>query len=131
MFFFDRIERVVRIFKTSWFSRFAEKKGITDEELKNIVGDLENGIAGASLGGSVYKKRVARPGAGKSGGYRTIVFFRSGFRTFFVYGFAKSDRENINANELRHFKEDAKDDFALTDVQIEKRLEKGLFVEIV
>ncbi|MDR1902122.1 MAG: type II toxin-antitoxin system RelE/ParE family toxin [Treponema sp.] len=28
-------------------------------------------------GGGVYKQRVARPGAGKSGGYRVIVYFRN------------------------------------------------------
>ena len=44
--------------------------------------------------------RVARPGEGKSGGYRVIVFFRSEEQTFFVYGFAKSNRDNIDRGEL-------------------------------
>jgi hypothetical protein len=51
--------------------------------MKTIVGDLENGLWDADLGGGVYKKRLARAGAGKSGGYRTIVFFKSGERAFF------------------------------------------------
>jgi hypothetical protein len=56
------------------------------------------------LGGEVYKARAARrPGEGKSGGYRVVVFFRSEERTFFVYGFAKSGKANIDQGELRAF----------------------------
>jgi hypothetical protein len=81
----------VRIFKTPWFARFAFKQDIQDSELKDIVNDvLETDQAEADLGGYVYKVRIARPGEGKSGGYRVIVFFKSGERTFFYYAFAKS-----------------------------------------
>ena len=90
---------LVRIFKNTWFTRFANKEVITDAELRETVNGLEAGQADADLGGGVYKARVARPGEGKSGGYRVIVFFRSKERTFFVYGFAKSDRANINNDE--------------------------------
>jgi hypothetical protein len=90
----------VRIFKTTWFARFAEKEGITDDELREAADRLESGQApphggDADLGGGVYKVRVARPGGSKAGGDQAIVFFRSEERTFFVYGFAKSDRDNI------------------------------------
>jgi hypothetical protein len=85
----------MRTFKNPWFTRFAAKEGITDEELKGIVNQLEAGQADADLGGDVYKVRKARPGAGKAGGYRVIVFFRRGERTFYHYGFATSDRANI------------------------------------
>jgi hypothetical protein len=74
----------VRIFKSPWFSRFAVKEGITDKGLKTIVNDvLEKNLAEADLGGGVYKVRTARHGEGKSGGYRVIVFFRRGDKTFF------------------------------------------------
>jgi len=51
----------------------------------------------ADLGGYLFKKRIARPGGGKSGGYRTILGFRrtSTERTIFLYGFAKNQRANI------------------------------------
>ena len=78
----------------------------------------------------MYKVRLARSGEGKAGGYRVIVFFRSEERTFFVYGFAKSDRANIDQGELRIFKDDAKDDFSLTDEQIRDRIKKGTLIEI-
>jgi hypothetical protein len=85
----------MRIFKNTWFTRFADNNGISDEELKALVKILEVGGAEADLGGDVYKQRLARPGEGKSGGYRVIVFFRSGDKTFYHYGFAKSARGNI------------------------------------
>jgi hypothetical protein len=47
----------VRIFKNKWFSRFAKKEGITTNELKGIVSDLEKVLWDADLGGGVYKKR--------------------------------------------------------------------------
>jgi hypothetical protein len=92
---------------------------------------LEAGQVEANLGGGVYKERLARPGEGKSGGYRVIVFFKSGFRTFFVYGFEKSDRANVGQGEKREFKKDARDHFALTDKQIDAGLGRGTFIEVV
>lgn len=29
-----------------------------------------------NLGGDIYKKQVARPGQGKSGGYRSLICFK-------------------------------------------------------
>jgi hypothetical protein len=40
-----------------------------------------------------------RPGEGKSGGYRVIVFFRSKERTFYHYAFPKAARDNIDEKE--------------------------------
>ena len=112
----------MRIFKYPRFNRFAGKEGITDAELREMVNQLEAEQADADLGGGVYKVRAARFGEGKAGGYRVIVYFRNKFRTFFVYGFAKSDRDNIDEGELKAFRVDAKDQFALTDDQIRVRL---------
>ncbi|MDD3248816.1 MAG: type II toxin-antitoxin system RelE/ParE family toxin [Smithellaceae bacterium] len=46
-------------------------------------------------------------GQGKSKGYRTIILLRKGFRAFFVYGFAKNERDNIRKEtfEKCHFEE--------------------------
>jgi len=121
----------VRIFKNTWFNRFAEKEGIADEELRNMVSQLEADQADANLGGGVYKIRIARPGEGKSGGYRAIVFFRSGERTFYQYAFPKSSRDNIDQGELRAFKADAKVNFALTDEQIMRRIRSRTLIEIL
>ena len=120
----------MRIFKNSWFARFADKEGITNDELKDAVDLLEAGQA-TDLGGSVYKMRLARPDEGKSGGYRVIVFFKSEERAFFVYGFAKADRGNIDEGELRKFKQDAKISLSSTYEEIRDKLRKKILIEIL
>jgi len=120
----------VRVFKYTGFSRFASREGITDGELLEIVGQLEADQADANLGGDVYKVRVARQGEGKSGGHRVIVYFRNEFRTFFVYGFSKSDRGNISIKDLKRFKTDARKQFLLTDEQIKASLQNGTLIEV-
>ena len=120
----------MRLFKNTWFTRFADKEGITDAELRETVNQLEAGQADADLGGGVYKVRVARPSEGKAGGYRVIVFFKSEERTFFVYGFAKSDRSNIDQKETREYKALAKKYLNLSDEIIERAVHSGKFVEI-
>jgi hypothetical protein len=122
---------IVRIFKVSWFSRFAAKEGISDGELRDIVNNvLEKEQAEVDLGSGVFKVRIARPGKGKSGGYRVIVLFRSGALTFYVYGFAKSNRGNISAKELAKFKETAKDWLSLSNDQLDKLVQTGKYQEI-
>jgi hypothetical protein len=121
----------VRIFKDAWFARFAKREGIGDDELKAIVDDMGKGLCGRDLGGGVYKQRLARAGAGKSGGYRVILFFKRGGHTFFVYGFAKSDMENIRRSDLKELKIYAKEIFGLQAEQIEERLNRGSLKEIL
>ena len=120
----------MRIFKNTWFARFAEKEGITDGDLRELVDQLETGQSGADLGGGVYKMRLARPGEGRSGGYRVIVFFKSEERTFFEYCFAKSSRGNISQKELKSMKETAKEYLSMTPNELRERIKQGKFVEL-
>jgi hypothetical protein len=120
----------MRVFKNSWFSRFAAKEAISDDELRGIVDQLEAGQPDADLGGHVYKQRIPRPGEGKAGGYRVIVFFRSGDKTFFQYGFPKSERANISKKELRYYKEMAKDYLSMPEDRLKAALKAGKFIEI-
>jgi putative transcriptional regulator len=46
-------------------------------------------------------------------------------RAVFVYGFAKSDRDNIDANEQKEFKEAARHVLSLTDKQIKALIQNG------
>ena len=120
----------VRIFESRWFQRFARKEGIEDAALREAVARAEKGQIDADLGGEVIKQRVARPGQGKSKGYRTIILFRRGARAFFVYGFAKSQRANINDGEAEQFKEAAKYVLGLTEEHLAELLKRGDFVEV-
>ena len=120
----------MRIFKNTWFTRFADKEGIADNELRELVNQLEAGQADADLGGGVYKIRLARPGSGKSGGYRVIVFFRSEDRTFYQYAYPKSSRDNIDQKELRFYKKLAKAKLAMPDSELANAINAGELIEI-
>jgi hypothetical protein len=119
-----------RVFKTRWFERFARKERIRNDALIDAVSRAEKGRVDVDLGGGVIKQRIARPGQGKSGAYRTIIFFRRSSRAVFAYGFAKSDRANIDADEERQFKEAARHVLRLTEKQIDELLKNGDFVEV-
>lgn len=97
----------MRVFKNAWFERFARKQGIADLALLDAITRAERGLVDADLGGGLVKQRVARSGQGKAGGFRTIILYRTNERAFFVYGFAKSDRANIDADEEAAFKKAA------------------------
>ena len=90
----------LQTFKTKAFARFADREGLEDAALCEAVRRAGEGLVDADLGGGVIKQRIARKGGGRSGGFRTIVLFRRGELAFFVYGFAKSDRENLRRDEL-------------------------------
>ena len=115
----------MRIFKNKWFVRFAKKEGIDDQKLCEAVQAAEQGSIDADLGGGVIKQRVARPGEGKSGGYRTIILYRKADLAFFVYGFPKSGRDNITRQELQGFKSLAKSMLDMTEAEIGKQIKAG------
>ena len=119
----------MRVFKSRWFHRFARTEGIADSALREAVLRADRGQIDADLGGGVIKQRIARPGRGKSKGYRTIILYRRGAKAFFVYGFSKSERGNINVNDEREFKEAAKIVLSLTENELAVRLKRGDFVE--
>ena len=119
-----------RVFKTRWFERFARKQRIDDTILLEAAARAERGQINADLGSGVIKQRMPRSGRGKSGGYRTIIFFRRRTRAVFVYGFAKSDRANISVDEEKQFKEAARHVLQLTEKQIDELVKKGDFVEV-
>lgn len=120
----------MRIFKNAWFRRFARRERMPDRALRDAIARAEKGIVDADLGGNVIKQRIARPGQGKSGGYRTIIVFRKGDKAFFVYGFAKSERDNIDRAETEAFKKAANELLALSDEQIGTLIENGALTEV-
>jgi hypothetical protein len=120
----------MRIFKNSWFTRFARKEKISDEALREAVQRAENFQVDADLGGGIIKQRIARPGQGKSKGYRTIILLQRGEKAFFVYGFTKGDQANIREDEEEQFKKMAKHVLALSDSQLSVLIDNGWFEEV-
>ena len=72
----------------------------------------------ADYGGGLVKKRIARDGAGKSGGYRSIIAFRSKTRCVFLYCFAKNDIENLTKKEVAAYKAITAKYLAFSDTEI-------------
>lgn len=121
----------MRIFKNAWFGRFARREKISADALWDAVLRAEGGQIDADLGGGVIKQRIARLGEGKSKGYRSIILFRKGEKSFFVYGFPKSGLGNIRDDEEEQFKKMAKHVLALTDAQLCELIANGQFEEVV
>jgi hypothetical protein len=112
----------MRIYKVKAFARFQRRERIADDALVKAVRDAGRGLVDADLGGGLIKLRVARSGAGKRGGYRTIVAYRRGGRAVFLYGFAKSERPNIDDDELGTFRRRAAGLLAAPPAAIERML---------
>ena len=121
----------MKVFQNAWFGRFARKEKISADALWDAVERAENGQIDADLGGGVIKQRIARPGESKSKGYRSIVLFRKGELSFFVYGFSKSELGNIRTDEEAQFKKMAKHVLSLTDAQLSELVANRQFEDVV
>jgi hypothetical protein len=119
-----------RVFKTRHFSRWMRKTELTDCALCSAVAEMAQGLIDADLGGGVVKKRVGLAGRGKRGGVRTLVATNKGNRWFFVFGFEKTDRANIGADELEALQDLAHDLLARTGPQLDLAVNKQTLEEI-
>jgi len=121
----------MRILKLASFDRFAQKNEISDAALSDAVERAGKGQVDANLGGGVIKQRIARQGEGKSGGFRVIIIFRSTTeRAFFVYGFAKNERNNIREDEKMALKKLAPILLNLQEKEINALIESGTYMEV-
>ena len=120
----------MRGFKNSRFHKFARKEKISDAMLCEAVERAERGQIDADLGAGLIKQRVARPGAGKSGGFRTLVFFRAETRAVFAFGFAKSDMANLDDAEEAYLKKAAKLVLGFADAQMDAEVAAGRMLEV-
>jgi hypothetical protein len=112
------------------FVRFARRERIADGTLCEAVQRAARGLVDADLGGGVIKQRVARPGQGRSGGFRVLIAYRRDVRSVFLYGFAKSERDNVEDDELETARDIAKGWLAASGDQISRALADGLIDEV-
>ncbi len=119
-----------RVFKTKWFSRWMRKAGVSDGALCDGVKEMEDGLIDADLGGSVFKKRIALPGRGKSGSTRTIVATNRGDRWFFIFGFKKSEQGNISNKELDGLKKIAENFLGFSNAELDHAVKSEILKEI-
>lgn len=118
------------IYKTRWFDRWARKQGLNTPSLCAAVREMTEGLYDADLGGGLFKKRIGRPGQGKSGGFRTLVATNKGNRWVFVFGFPKNERSNIDKDEAEALKKLAAHLLSLTPQAIGKAQRVGELLEV-
>ena len=119
----------MRIYKTKTLARFTKQNDISDASMVEAVKRAARGLIDADLGGQIIKQRVARPGKGRRGGFRLLLGFRSD-RAVFLFGFAKNERANIDADELMTLRELVSLWFAADDAAIDKALAAGELIEV-
>jgi hypothetical protein len=118
----------MRVFKNKAFMRFARK---ADAVLCEAIRDAERGLIAADLRGGVIKQRIARPGQGKSSGFRTLIVFQAGARAFFIHGFAKNEKDNIRNDELAAARKLASELLFYDDKAIARVVASGTLLEVM
>lgn len=90
-----------------------------DEDLCPVIGRcrrrrriagrrVARGLIEAEIGKFLLKLRVARPGEGRSGGYRVILVYKAEAFAVFVHMFAKKAQANLTSEELESLRSLAK-----------------------
>lgn len=120
----------MRVFKVRSFHRFAKSHGLQDARLIDAVREIGHGRIDADLGGGIYKQRVARPGAGRSGGFRVVIAHRLGAHWFFVFGFEKSKLDNVNRSDLQVLRQHGLLLSGYSSDELAWAIEKGELVEV-
>lgn len=112
-----------RAFKTAWFAKAARKALISDDELCRAVKEAMKGQC-VDLGGGVFKKRIDKNRR------RTIILAKGGRYWVYAYLFAKKDRENISAQDLRDLRAHAEVYATRTDADIARGIDVGELMEL-
>ena len=106
------------------------RAGLTTSSRCAAVREMTNGLFDADLGGGLLKKRIARPGQGKSGGFRTLVATNRRNRWVFLYGFPKNARSNIDKDEEDALKRLAAHLLSLTPPDLRTAQRAGELMEV-
>ena len=121
---------VPRVFVTRAFEKWAHGERVSDHTLRAVVDRADSGLVDSNLKGCLIKLRIARPRMGKRGGYRAILAYRSGDRAFFLFGFAKNEASNIDAEDAETLDEYGALLLKQTEAQIRRRIEIGELREL-
>ena len=121
----------MHVYAIKGFERFRRKERISKTVLIEAINRAISGLIDADLGGGLVKQRVARPGHGKRGGYRTIIAYQAEKRAVFLFGFAKNAKDNIAANDLAHWRLIGADVLAATDKAIEQAIADDEMMEVL
>lgn len=118
------------VYKTKWFERWAKKNGLSDKSLCAAIAEISKGLYVADLGAGLLKKRIARPGQGKSGGFRTLIATKLDARWIFIFGFPKNERSNIDKDEEIALKALAAHLLSMTTLELNNALSAGELIGV-
>jgi hypothetical protein len=120
-----------QIYKTRYFTRWATSERLTDNALVQAVNEMDAGLVDAKLGSGICKKRVALEGKGKRSGARVLVAYQREQKVFFMYGFSKAEKKNIDHEALVALKKLAKELFGYTEREIKKAVDAEALIEVM
>jgi len=86
----------MRIFKNKLFNRWGRGEGLTADDLRGVVKEMAAGDTGASLGGKVFKKRIALSGREKEAGLASSLVL-SWVGMYFLFMALLKTSERISA----------------------------------
>jgi hypothetical protein len=118
------------VFKRRAFARWQMLEALPDAALCKAVEEMESGLIDAQLGGLLYKKRIARAGRGKRGGYRTLLSARIGGRYVFLLGFPKNDKADITQDEQKVLQYEGRLLLELAPENLRKAMRAGILLEV-
>ena len=120
----------MRKLKTKWFNKWAKKNDLTDKSLTKAIENISVNLGTIDLGGGLFKVRTPKVGQGKSGVFRTLVVYKEKDIAVFVYGFAKTDKDNLDKEELKYFKVLAKNLLKIKNNEYIKLEKQGSFIRL-
>lgn len=120
----------MKVYKNAYFERFAKKNKIADTDLIKAVERVEKGLIDADLGSFLIKQRIPRKVQSRARGYRTIISCIQDQQCYFVYGYAKSEKDNLTKVEEREFKKLAQFFSTLSDAHLQELIKKKNLIEV-
>ncbi len=128
----SRGEYNLKIILTKPVKKWLDKEKFVDEiDLVEAASEVVEQIYEASLGGNLFKKRIANnAGQGKSGGSRLILGYQAQNNLYYLHVFNKNDKGNISITELKALKARVKILLGLNEQALEKAIKANILFEI-
>ena len=111
------------------FQRALKNNGLDDEDIKIVLDDILEERA-VHLGSKLYKIRGAREGKGKSGGFRSLFFWKRDEFIVFCLLFSKNVQDDISLSAYKTLRILSEVYDSLTEDQIKMEIEMKNFVEV-
>ena len=120
----------MQVFVTKTFDRWMRKSRLSEERILLTALETFSGLSVVDLGSGLIKKRIAIAGRGKRSAARVIIATRKHGRYFFLHGFHKNERANLDEHELDYVRRIAKDLLDLTQQELAVAIQAGQLIEV-